>query len=146
MTSELQNENTVTFVELLDRAEGYDFSFSIEQRILFDEKIARLMAVLYSEKILPTRRSCQNHRAHRQFTVAVLIAAEEGLTIDFSGCRSTTQLAVLHTASMLSFSDELVKRKFWSSDVVAYKALGLVTSTEKLLKLIPVVTLEDLIQ
>lgn len=142
----MEDEKVITFVALLDRCEGHSHKFPTEKQILWEEQIARLQHILYAESVLPTRRACQNHRAHRQFTIGVLIAAEEGLTIDFSGCRSTTAMAVLHTASQLAFADEMVRQRYWQSDVVAYKALGLVTTTEKLLKLIPVVQLEDLIQ
>lgn len=146
MTSELQDENTVTFVELLDRAEAYSFGFSIEQTLIWEEKVNRLAGILYSEGVLPMRRSCQHERSHKQFAQAVLIASQENLTVKMDGCRSTTQMAVLYTASMLTFADMMVRKGFWSSDDSKWKAIGHVVATEKLNALLPVISLEDLIE
>lgn len=142
----MENKKVITFIELLNRAEGYSFGFSTEQTLIWEEKVNRLAGLLYSEAILPMRRSCQHERSHKLFAQAVLIACQENLTVKTDGCRSTTQLAQLHSASMLTFSDMMIRKGFWASDTSNWKAIGHVTATEKLIALLPIVSLEELLK
>lgn len=146
MNDQLITENLISFVDILLEAQlALNKQPSIEEMVLWTERVNRFCSFLYSEAVLPTRRACQNEPAHRQFSAAVLIAAKKGCTIDFNGCRSTTAMAVIATSSMLAFADLMVQRKLWSSDVSTYKALNHVKTTQKLLTHIPVVTLREMI-
>lgn len=139
-------ENLISFVDLLLEAQlALNKQPSVEAMVLWIERVNRFCSFMYAEQILPTRRSCQHEQSHRQFAAAVLIAADKAYTINFNGCRSTTYMAVVATASMLDFADELVKRKLWSSDVSGHKALNYVKATPKLLAQIPIVTLAEMI-
>lgn len=132
----------ISFVDLLTEAEAA----LGRPDLVFEERVNQTLAYLYSEAILPTRRSCQHERSHRQFTAAVLIAADKDYEIDFHMCRSTTLLAVVASASMVSFADAMVCQKLWESDSAKYKALKKVSGTPKLQKELPQVALEDLIR
>lgn len=139
--------NLISFVDLLGEAElSLSKQLSVEKMVLWREQVDRLSSFLYAEGILPTKRSCQHERSHRQFAAAVLIAAEKDHTIDFSGNRNTTYLAIVATASMLDFSDWMVCQKFWISDVSERKALHFVKTTPKLLAHLPKVDLMEMIR
>jgi hypothetical protein len=131
----------ISFVDLLAEAEAA----LGRPDLVFEERVNRTLGYLYAETILPTRRACQHERSHRQFAAAVLIAAENDYEIEFFNCRSTTLLAVVASASMVSFADAMVCQRLFESDSAKFKALNRVNVTSKLLKELPQVTLEDLI-
>jgi hypothetical protein len=97
---------------------------------------------LYSQEVLPTRRSGQHYASHLHFAATLVLWADAQLLVDTRGCRSTTYLAGLASANTAKWLDRLVRKGFLESDSSKHKAESKVYVTPKLLSLIPSFTVE----
>lgn len=97
---------------------------------------------LYSQEVLPTRRSGQHYESHYHFAATLILWADAQLVVETRGCRSTTYLAGLASANTTKWLDRLVRKGFLESDSSKHKAESKVCVTPKLLSLIPSFTVE----
>jgi hypothetical protein len=88
---------------------------------------------LYSQEVLPTRRSGQHYASHLHFAATLVLWADAQLLVDTKGCRSTTYLAGLASANTAKWLDRLVRKGFLESDSSKHKAENNVSVTAKLL-------------
>jgi hypothetical protein len=92
---------------------------------------------LYSQEVLPTRRSGQHYASHLHFAATLVLWADAQLLVDTRGCRSTTYLAGLASANTAKWLDRLVRKGFLESDSSKHKAENNVSVTPRLLAAIP---------
>jgi hypothetical protein len=92
---------------------------------------------LYSQEVLPTRRSSQHYETHHHFAATLILWVDGQLVVDMTRCRSTTYLAGLGSANTAQWLDRLVRKGFLESDSSKHKAENNVSVTPRLLAAIP---------
>ncbi len=141
MIESLQSLNSNGSVSLSDLLKHANEQLGLPSEALLGR--ARMVTDwLYSQEVLPTRRSRQHQASHLHFAATLILWADHQLVVETRGCRSTTYLAGLGSAQITVWLDRLVSKGFLESDVSKHKAENKVCVTPKLLSLIPSFTVE----
>lgn len=130
----------ISFADLLLEAE----LFMSTENVLEHERIKRCHSFLVAEGILPTRRAIQHGSSHHHFAAAMCLLCDHG-SCDMLVHRSTTLLAILGSAGMPAMLDRAVLRDLIVSDRSEYKALGILTPTDRLRAICKPISLEELL-
>ena len=106
----------------------------LEDDKVFQDKAERLVGLMRSLDVVPTRRSCLNGHWHMLLGAMLVTASDEDTTVDITTRRKGKLNEVGITANMIKFLDNLVEKKLLIPANGASKALGALLLSDQLIE------------
>ena len=106
----------------------------LERDQTFQDKSERLVGLMRSLDVVPTRRSCLNGHWHMLLGAMLVTASDEDTTVDITTRRKGKLNEVGITANMIKFLDNLVEKKLLIPANGASKALGALLLSDHLIE------------